>query len=63
LGAEPLESLRVLLDMNFDGNKPLFDQRRNALIGIDLGIQPSTSRSHGSGTEIQQHVAILLFRF
>jgi hypothetical protein len=48
--------------MNFDGNKPLVDQRRNPLIGIDLGIQPGASPSHWSGAEIQQYETILLLR-
>jgi hypothetical protein len=40
----------------------LIDVTGYAFIGKHLGIQPSTSPSHRCGTEIKQHVALLIFR-
>jgi len=43
--------------VNAHGNEVLRDETNDFLIGIDLGIQPSASRSHRGGAEVQKHHA------
>jgi len=61
LRAESLESLRVLLDMVFYRDKVLVDEVADLRVRVDLGIQPSASPSHRSGTEIKKK-GLVLFR-
>jgi hypothetical protein len=42
--------------MHPGGQKVFVDELGDALIGIDLGIQPGTSRSHRRGAEIEEGV-------
>lgn len=55
LGAESFETLRVLLDVDLDGNEILVDEVGYEVIGVNLGFQPSTPRSHRSGAEVEEH--------
>jgi hypothetical protein len=48
--------------MNLYRDKPLIDERADTLIGIHLGIQPSTCPSHRCGAEIEQHGPAALLR-
>lgn len=55
LGFESLERLRLFLDMGAYGD----EVRRNGLdhvfVRIDLGLQPSTSTSHGRRAEVDKN--------
>jgi hypothetical protein len=53
---EPAKVLRLILHMHPSRNEVLGYEPGNLLVGIDLGIQPSTSRSHRRGAEVQQEV-------
>ena len=53
LGTEALKSLRLLFDVDLYRQEIVLDKALDAWVGIDLGIQPSASSSHGSGIEIQ----------
>jgi hypothetical protein len=62
LRAESLEPFRVLLYVVLDGNEVLVDEVTDPRIGIYLGIQPGASRSHWSGTEIEEKGFVLFAR-
>jgi hypothetical protein len=53
LGAEALETLWVFFDVDLDRDESIFDERSYALVGVYLGVQPSTCPSHWGGTEIK----------
>jgi hypothetical protein len=55
--AESLVIFRLLSNVDTHRDEVLGDETNDFLIGIDLGIQPSASRSHRGGAEIQQHHA------
>jgi hypothetical protein len=57
-----VEPGRVLLDVSFDGKEVLVNELGRLLIGIRLGIQPSTSSSSRSRAEIEQDRTGLLLR-
>jgi hypothetical protein len=48
--------------MNFDRNKMFIDEGCYAIVGVNLGIQPSTRSSHRSRVEVEQHGAAVLSR-
>jgi len=54
LGAESLERLGLFLDVDFDGDKVAADEVSDALIGVNLGFQPSATRSHRGGAEVEK---------
>ncbi len=54
LGAESLEALGLLLDVDLHRDKVLTDELRDPVIGVNLGLQPSAPRSHRGGTEIKE---------
>ena len=54
LRTETLECRLVRLDVEARGDEVTPDERRNLGIGIDLGIQPSTSGSHRCGAEVEE---------
>ena len=47
--------LRLLADMDASGSEVIGDELSDALVRVDLGIQPSTPPSHRRGAEVQQH--------
>ena len=53
LHAEPLELRLLLLDVDLDRKERAGDRVDDLRIGIDLGIQPSTSASLRRGAEVQ----------
>src|SRR5246500_5870647 len=55
-----VEPSRVLLDVSLDGKEVLVNELGRLLIGIRLGIQPSTSSSSRSRAEIEQDGTALL---
>jgi hypothetical protein len=57
--AEPFELVRLFAGVYANRDEVLIDEFRDASVGIHLGIQPSTARSHRGGAEIEQHVALL----
>jgi len=48
----------LLLDVDLHGDEVVIDETLHARVGVDLGIQPSTTPSHRSGVEIQQQRAL-----
>jgi hypothetical protein len=62
LRAEALERFRLFFDVDFDRQVVFVDEALDARVGVNLGIQPSTSPSHGSRTEVEQHVLVLSAR-
>lgn len=54
LRAEALEGLRLLLDVDLDRYEAAGDQLFDLSVGVDLGIQPSTSASERCGVEVEQ---------
>ncbi len=62
LGPESFEALRLLFYVDFYRNEILTDESGNAVIGVNLGFQPSTPRSHRSGAEVQEDRPPALFR-
>lgn len=52
--AKPDEGFRVIAHVKARGDEVLGDQLRHALIGVHLGIQPSTASSHRGGAEVEQ---------
>src|SRR5207249_11817864 len=59
LGFEALEILRAFLDVDLNGYKVLTNEPAHLLLRVNLGIQPSASRSHGRGAEIKQNHLVL----
>lgn len=57
---EALERSRLISYVKFAGDKVLVDKPGDSLVRVDLGIQPSTSPSHGSGREVEKGRAALL---
>jgi hypothetical protein len=53
-GLEPFEGLGLSLYVSLDRNEIPGDGVNDVLIGVNLGLQPSTSRSHRGGAEIEQ---------
>jgi hypothetical protein len=47
--------LGVLLNVSFERNEIFVNETRNFLVFVGLGLQPGTSFSARSGTEIDQH--------
>jgi len=64
LGAESLEALWLLFDVDLNGDEILAEGLRYAVIGVNLGFQPSAPRSHRGGAEIEEDrpPALLCFR-
>ena len=56
------ELFRLLLHVHAHGKEALFDEVRDPFIGIDLGIQPGTPRSHRRRAEIEEQPALLALR-
>jgi hypothetical protein len=54
LRAEAIECLRLILDVDLDGDVTGVDGLPDLRIGVDLGIQPSASPSHGGRVEVHQ---------
>ena len=54
---EASEIFGLVLHMDARRDEVIRDKSGYLLIGIDLGIQPSASRSHWCGAEVQQQVA------
>ncbi len=52
----------VLLDMGFDRQIIFVDKAGDFFVGIRLGLQPSTSASSGSRTEIEQQRLLRFLR-
>jgi len=48
--------------VNLDWNKVFVDEFTYLLVGINLGIQPGASPSHGCGAEIKQNGFMLSLR-
>jgi hypothetical protein len=55
LRSEPFEFFRLLAYVNADRREVLIDVGRNAIVEINLGIQPSTTRSRRGSAEIEKH--------
>jgi len=62
LRAESLERLRLVFDVNLDGQEVLVDVSIDVRVGISLGIQPSARPSHRGGVEVDQHALTGLLR-
>ena len=64
MSAESFEALGLLFDVDLDRDEILTDEGRYAVIGVNLGFQPSAPRSHRGGAEIEEHrpVAFLSLR-
>gem|GEM_PF-52417 len=62
LCAEALERLGLFLDVDLDGEKVAADEVSDAVIGVNLGFQPSATRSHGCGAEIEKSRLFALAR-
>jgi len=52
--AEPVEDLGLLLDVDLDRDQLTGEIVGDALIGVDLGIQPSASPSHRGRVEVHE---------
>ena len=57
--AELFEGIALFSSVHADWDEVLFDEFRDAGVGIHLGIQPSTTASHRRSAEVQQHVTLL----
>ena len=60
--AQPLELVRIMAHVHAHGHEVLSYELRNMRIGIHLGIQPSTSRSHRCGAEVKQDISSVRLR-
>jgi hypothetical protein len=58
LRAEALERFRLFFDVDFDRQVVFVDEALDARVGVNLGIQPSTSPSHRSCVEVYQQRAL-----
>ena len=61
--SQPLEFRGVILNVYARRNEIFRDEPCDAVIRIDLGIQPGTAASHRSGAEIEEHLPPLAARF
>ena len=57
--AQSLEFFSLITNVDAHGNEIFRDEARYALIGIHLGIQPSTATSHRSCAKIEQYRFLL----
>ncbi len=57
-----MEGRWLFLDVDLYGNEMLVNEVGNLLIGVYLGIQPSTSASRRRGAEVEQYRLVLLLR-
>jgi hypothetical protein len=62
LDVEPLHAAGVLPHVDADGDEILANQLVDAGFRIDLGLQPSTATSEGSGGEVEHNRPPFPFR-
>lgn len=56
---QPLELVGLFAHVNSDRDEAFGDEVDYAWIGVHLGIQPSTTGSHGGGREVEQDMPAL----
>ena len=54
LRVESIEDRLLLLDVRMEGDEPRRDALRDLGVRVDLGFQPSATRSHGGGAEVEE---------
>jgi hypothetical protein len=54
LRVESIEDRLLILDVRVEGDELRRDALRDLGVRVDLGFQPSATRSHGGGTEVEE---------